>query len=134
MVLESIVQQSKLFAYQKGVNLEFCLEELLAFIGVNIAMGILRLPQIRDYFRDYFLAVWWKDRRDTFVMSTMHNTSATTVMKRPKGEHDKRPTPCPTAIADYNTYMGGVDLSNQLLSYYSMTARRTLKWWKKVLW
>lgn len=67
-------------------------------------------------------------------MSTMHNTSATTVMKRPNEEHDKRPTPCPTAIADYNIYMGGVDLSDQLLSYYSMTARRTLKWWKKVLW
>ena len=40
----------------------------------------------------------------------------------------------PTAIVDYNKWMGGVDLADQLLSYYSMTNRRTLKWWKKVFW
>jgi hypothetical protein len=64
----------------------------------------------------------------------MHNASVTTVMKRPKGEKDKRPLPCPTCIADYNEYMGGVDLMDQQLSYYSLTRRRTLKWWKKVFW
>lgn len=80
------------------------------------------------------VAVWWRDRRDVLAMSTMHNTSVTTVMKRPKGSTDKRPIPCPTIIADYNTYMGGVDLTDQHLSYYSMTNRRTLKWWKKVFW
>ena len=37
-------------------------------------------------------------------------------------------------IADYNQNMGGVDLTDQYLSYYSLTTRRTLKWWKKVLW
>lgn len=30
--------------------------------------------------------------------------------------------------------MGGVDLTDQILSYYSMTTRRMLKWWKKVFW
>ena len=64
----------------------------------------------------------------------MHNTSATTVMKRPKGGHEKRPLPCPTMINDYNMYMGGVDLTDQHLSYYSMTTRKTLKWWKKTFW
>jgi len=29
---------------------------------------------------------------------------------------------------------GGVDLMDQQLSYYSLTQRRTLKWWKKVFW
>ena len=37
-------------------------------------------------------------------------------------------------IIDYNNYMGGVDLTDQYLSYYSMTTRQTLKWWKKVFW
>ena len=31
----------------------------------------------------------------------------TTVLKKPKGEREKKPTHCPTAIADYNKYMGG---------------------------
>lgn len=77
------------------------------------------------------IAIWWQDRRDIFALSTMHNLSATTILKRPKGEREKRQIPCPTAIVDYNQYMGGVDLTDQLLSYYSMTSRRTLKWWKK---
>ena len=37
------------FSVLKGVSLQLCLEELLAFIGVNIAIGMLRLPQVRDY-------------------------------------------------------------------------------------
>ena len=48
-ILQAIVHQTKLFTSQKKVNLNFCLEELQAFIGLNIAMGILRLPQARDY-------------------------------------------------------------------------------------
>ena len=64
----------------------------------------------------------------------MHNTSATTIMKRLKGGHEKRPLPCPTMINDYNMYMGKVDLTDQHLSYYSMTTRKTLKWWKKTFW
>ena len=80
------------------------------------------------------VAIWWHDRREVFVVSTMHNTSATSVMKRIKGGHVKRPLPCPTMINDYNMYMGGVDLTDQHLSYYSVTTRKTLKWWKKCFW
>lgn len=79
-------------------------------------------------------AVWWRDCRDVYAMSSMHSTSAAIVMKRPKGCKEKKPTPCPTIIADYNHFMGGVDLTDQHLSYYSLTARRTIKWWKKVFW
>lgn len=46
VVLQSIVQKIKLFAYQKGVDLEFCVEELQAFIELNFAMGLLHLSQV----------------------------------------------------------------------------------------
>lgn len=49
IILQAIIQQTKLFASQKGVELEFCVEELQTFIGLNIAMGLLHLPQVRDY-------------------------------------------------------------------------------------
>ena len=39
------------------------------------------------------VAVWWRDRRDVLALSTMHNTSASVVMKRQKGCHEKRPIP-----------------------------------------
>ena len=80
------------------------------------------------------LGIWWKDRKDVYVLTTMHNQSASNVLKRAKGEKEKKETPCPTAIVDYNNYMGGVDLADQMLIYYSMTSRRMLKWWKKVFW
>ena len=37
-------------------------------------------------------------------------------------------------ILDYNQNMGGVDLIDQHLSYYSLRTRQTLKWWEKVFW
>ena len=80
------------------------------------------------------LSVLWHDRRDVFLLSTAHNQSVTSVMKRPKGSREKVPVVCPTCVQDYNLYMGGVDLSDQYLNYYSLTQRRTLKWWKKVFW
>ena len=39
IILDLIVHQTKLFASQKGKVLEFCVEELMGFIGLNIAMG-----------------------------------------------------------------------------------------------
>ena len=48
-IVEAIVQQTILFAQQKEKELSLCTEELLAFIGLNIAMGLIRLPQIQDY-------------------------------------------------------------------------------------
>ena len=79
-------------------------------------------------------ASWWKDRKDVYVMSALHKKAIEYVMKRPKGCKEKKSIPCPSMIADYNCYMGGVDLTDQHLSYYSMTTRRSLKWWKKVFW
>jgi hypothetical protein len=36
----------------------------------------------------------------------------------------------PVVVEQYNKYMGGVDRSNQLLSYYGFS-HRTVKWWKR---
>ena len=41
------------------------------------------------------------------------------------------PVACATCMEDCNSYMGGVDLTDQHLSYYSLTQRQTLKWWKR---
>jgi len=40
---------TKLLALSKKVNLEFTVEEFQAFIAVHIVMGLLHLPQIKDY-------------------------------------------------------------------------------------
>lgn len=68
-----------------------------------------------------------------YMLTTAHNISVDIAMKRPKGSHDKQPLPCPTCICDYNIFMGGVNLTDQYISYYSLTRRKTLKWWKKTI-
>ena len=35
---------------------------------------------------------------------------------------------CPQVIADYNKYMGGVDLADQAMCYYSV-GQKNMKWW-----
>lgn len=82
-ILESIVQQTKLFAIQKGIDLSFCIEELMAFLGINIAMGLLRLPQIRDYWSKskilstpFFSSVMSRDRFQTILRYLHLNDSS----------------------------------------------------------
>ena len=60
MLLETIVTQTNAMAAKKGVALGLCVEELQAFVDINIAMGMLRLPQIRDYWAtDQILSTPW---------------------------------------------------------------------------
>ena len=105
-------------------------EELKSYNNKNLDVGSYHFATSNNG----LTAVLWHDRRDVAVLSTAHNQSVNVVMKRPKGGREKVPTPCPTSICDYNIYMGGVDLTDQYISYYSLTQRKTVKWWKKIVW
>ena len=163
-ILKSIVLQTNTFAESKGVRLDLHVEELQAFLGMNMGKGhwvfmvqlffwtfwnITRMLQVQlgviaeifqcskaqekqDLGNYHFstsgdlLAVRWTDRRNVYMLSTAHNTSVGVAMKRPKGSREKHPIPCPTCVSDYNEYMG-----DQHISYYNLSQRRILKWWKK---
>ena len=96
--------------------------------------NVLEIGNFRFATFNDLTVVLWRDRRDVFVLSSMHSRSVDTVMKRPQGERDKKAIPCPTSIRNYNLFMSGVDLADQQLSYYSLTQKRTIKWGKKVFW
>lgn len=68
------------------------------------------------------ITVLWHDHRDVCLLSMAHNQSAGIVIKRPKGSREKVPIPCPTCVVDYNSFMGGVDLTDQYINYYSLTS------------
>lgn len=59
----------------------------------NHPMGFFRFATAR---KAKLTAAWWWDCRDVYVMSTMHNISASTVLKQPESEHEKK-IPCPTS-------------------------------------
>ena len=71
------------------------------------------------------LAVKWKDKRDVFIMSSIH-PDTTVQIATPSGLVDK-----PLCVHEYNLNMGGVDLNDQRMKPY-LVSRRAIHWYKKV--
>ena len=69
--------------------------------------------------------VMWTDTKVVTVASTMHSaTSNKKVIRKMKDKagqllHKEVKIP-PPPIVEYNKYMGGVDLSDQAISYYNI--------------
>lgn len=75
------------------------------------------------------LALKWCDKREVYMLSSCH--AATEQWTGRMSRNDGSPIYKPSCIVDYIQKMGGVDLSDQLLTYYSFL-RKTGKWWRKL--
>lgn len=85
-------------------------------------------------YHQHITAVKWYDNKDVFVMSTMCGDEMTTVKRRRQESGTTRvDISCPQMIADYNKYMGGIDLADQAMCYYTV-GRKNKKWWRKIVW
>ena len=75
--------------------------------------------------------VKWMDKRPVTVLSTIHDTSMSSISRRsrqaPGGIENIQK---PTIIAEYNLFMGGVDKADQLVTYYGFS-HYSKKWWKR---
>jgi len=73
------------------------------------------------------LAIKWKDIRDVFFLTTVHED---VLVEAPSsmGNHHKIK---PAAVLDFNKRKTGVDRSDQMSSYYSFESK-TIKCWKKL--
>lgn len=75
----------------------------------------------------------WMDKRMVSMLSTEEERGMTTVRRRSRQSTHTRGTEevqKPSIIVEYNTYMGGVDQVDQMLSYYGFS-HRTIKWWRR---
>ncbi|KAM9299393.1 piggyBac transposable element-derived protein 4-like [Gastrophryne carolinensis] len=76
---------------------------------------------------DELLAVKYMDKKNVIMLTTIHDESVMTVRQRgPRPPYQK-----PRCIKDYNKFMGGVDKTDQILTYYNAT-RKSRAWYKKV--
>ncbi|CAM4610453.1 unnamed protein product, partial [Leuciscus chuanchicus] len=78
--------------------------------------------------------VKWMDTREVSVCSTIQSAyTGETVQRRVKTQDTWRTMtfPCPAPVTAYNKHMGGVDLSDQLLQYYT-AQHKTMKWYRKI--
>lgn len=71
----------------------------------------------------------WKDKRDVPFLSTKHALDIkATGKKNRKGEEVKKPS----AILEYNAGKDGIDVSDQMASYFS-PLRKTIRWYHKLM-
>ncbi|UYV73242.1 hypothetical protein LAZ67_10002323 [Cordylochernes scorpioides] len=75
------------------------------------------------------LALKYKDKREVFMLSTMHKNEFANTNKRDKVTN--LPIQKPSAVIDYNQKMGSVDQTDMLLSSIGCL-RKSLKWYKKL--
>ena len=78
------------------------IEEMKAFVGMLIAMGILKFPRLELY---------WSNKYPHITTPGISNILA--------------------RVPDYQAYMRGVDRGDQWRKYYNI-GRRSKKWWKRL--
>ena len=77
------------------------------------------------------VALKWADKRQVPMLSTIHDDAMITKARRTRqAEGGREEVRKPVMVEEYNKYMGGVDKSDQLLSYYGFS-HRTVKWWRR---
>ncbi|CAC5422076.1 Probable ubiquitin carboxyl-terminal hydrolase FAF-X [Mytilus coruscus] len=79
--------------------------------------------------KEGLLAVKFHDKRDVHMLSTIHPATVSVLNKNDRRTNN--PIVKPTSVVDYCSFMGGVDLSDQINQYYSCL-RKTSKWYKKL--
>lgn len=94
--IQGIVEQSNLYCKQKGISFDaITSEEIKKFLGLNIAIGIKRLPSYRDYWstnfqlNDPYISSVMSVKRFSFLLSNLHLNDSTKEPKRNEPEYDK---------------------------------------------
>ncbi|XP_055928749.1 piggyBac transposable element-derived protein 4-like [Argiope bruennichi] len=70
----------------------------------------------------------WKDKKPLLMLSTFHNTEMMEVQSKKNSDVKIKPK----VVVFYNSSMGGVDRSDQCLSYYPVVRSQQKKYYKKI--
>ncbi|XP_045108998.1 uncharacterized protein LOC123503369 isoform X4 [Portunus trituberculatus] len=101
-VIEDIVFQTNLYALQQGKNYKPTDEnEIKTFIGMNLLMGIVKLPSYRDYWssnpclHNDFISKLMPVNRFGWLLGNIHLNDNTLMPDRKSPEYDKLYKVCP---------------------------------------
>ena len=72
----------------------------------------------------------WMDNKPVHIISNFYNTEQTMLMTRQR-EVSQLEFPCPTAVKEYNSSMGGVDKVDMLCLIYDVGCK-SKKWWHHI--
>ncbi|GBM24864.1 PiggyBac transposable element-derived protein 4 [Araneus ventricosus] len=86
----------------------------------------LKKGEIKSFQKGKIMVLQWGDKKTVTMLSTIHNAELISVESRKSTTKQK-----PKVVVHYNISMGGVDKSDQCLSYYPSTRIRQRKYYKK---
>ncbi|KAJ8316058.1 hypothetical protein KUTeg_006072 [Tegillarca granosa] len=116
-------------------------EMKVSFFAIIISFGLVKKPDIESYWKtDEIMSIPFYSKyiaRDRFllILSYLHlvdndlhmNENDPELVIIDRNYADDNPIFKPRCIADYCKLMGGVDLIDQVVQYYSVL-RKTVKW------
>ena len=73
----------------------------------------------------------WQDTKTVMVLSNHHNPTETGTVNRRRDGANQVQVVVAASLADYQKYMKGVDLLDQMVGYYGFQ-HRSKKWWRRV--
>ncbi|KAJ8936868.1 hypothetical protein NQ314_012132 [Rhamnusium bicolor] len=96
------------------------------YIPEDVAKAKLNIGEsISRYAEGVFIGKW-RDRRDVLYISTEHDNE---MVKDRNYKRDTKKKPKP--IVEFQKYIPGIDLQEQMMSYYPFS-RKTIGWYKKL--
>jgi len=76
-------------------------------------------------------AVVWYDKRPIYFLTTFHDPTVTTSVNRKNKDGSIVSVTCPRLVVEYNKYMGGVDLNDQVSKLFK--PRKHYRWPRRML-
>lgn len=73
-----------------------------------------------------------RKKKQVLLLSTSSKATSSQVNRRQRNQQEPQVISKPDVILEYNKYMGGIDTSDMMLYTY-LDERKTLKYWKKVV-
>ncbi|ROI87632.1 PiggyBac transposable element-derived protein 4 [Anabarilius grahami] len=118
------------------IDFKICTGKSKFSSGKGMSFDVVTSLVNQDYLGDDdLLFVKWIDTREVSMCTTVHTVySGETVLRwqtTEDGQKQRVPVPRPTAVRQYNKYMGGVDTSDQMLGTKSVH-RKTRKWYMTI--
>ena len=78
----------------------------------------------------HYECIKFLDGKPVYMLSTVYWSDLSAICQRDKDINEIIMKP--NMVVDYNKYMGGVDTSDQMISYTNSIVK-SFKWWKKVI-
>ena len=102
---------------------------------------VVEATQVERGYYDYrssgpLLACVWRDKRMINFLTITDPSSEPATVRCITIQDDQvvyQLVVCPPCVPDYQQFMRGVDVGDQIMGYYQV-GRRSLKWWKRAFW